>query len=231
MTEDWKGMTEDTPEVRPDIEPNEIDTVVSAWSGVIGSVPGIGPVVAELVRYTIPNQRLDRMADFVRILDDKVSVLERSVLEEKMRTPQFVDLFEDGAYQAVTSASDKRREYIAALLKNSLTSEELSHEQEKKLLALLAQLNDSELVILSYYGTGMLGEEANDYFRRHEDVLRPPIIETGMSDEEARDNMLKQAYRDNLRLLGLARTGSRRTDQITPVGRLLLQHIDFYSLT
>ncbi len=117
---------------RPDIEQNEVDLAVGAWAVTLGYMPAVGPIVAELFRNVIPNQRHDRIADFLRILDDKLSSLEEDFLREKMRTEEFVDLFEDGAYQAARALTDERKERIAALLKNSLTDEDLTQACEIK---------------------------------------------------------------------------------------------------
>lgn len=87
-------------EDRPDIEQNEVDLAVSAWAVTLGYMPAIGPIVGELIRNLIPNQRHDRIADFLRILDTKLQSLEEGFLKERMRTEEFIDLFEDGAYQA-----------------------------------------------------------------------------------------------------------------------------------
>ena len=73
-------------------------------------------------------------AGFAEILDEQLQELDKELLEQKMRTEEFVDLFEDGAFQAARSLTDERKEHIAALLKNSLSSEDLDHVQEKQLL-------------------------------------------------------------------------------------------------
>lgn len=158
-------------ESKPDIEQNELDVAVSAWAVALGYMPAIGPIVAELFRNIIPNQRHDRIADFLRMLNEKLQTLEEDFLKEKMRTEEFVDLFEDGAYQAARALTDERKERIASLLKNSLTSDELSHVQEKKLLSLLGELNDAELVILKYHGLNMDPARANEYLETHQDVI------------------------------------------------------------
>lgn len=164
----------------------------------------------------------------LKILDGQVSGLQKDFLDQRMRTEEFRDLLEDGLWQTTRALTDERREYIASLLKNSITSDELSHEQEKTLLSLLGELNDSELIILGWYGTDMVGEEADEYFACHQEVVMKPMVDTGMSDEEERDATLKQQYHDHLRNLGLVGPNRQGSDRITPLGRLLLQFIDFY---
>ena len=55
-------------------------------------------------------------------------------------------------------------------------------------------------------------------------------METMMSDEDEREIALKEAYREKLRRLGLSRPKRRGADEITYLGRLLLQQVDFYAL-
>ena len=98
-----------------------VDLRVRLYKGIIGVFPVIGPLAAEVVDTLIPNQRLDRIEDFLQKLDEKINELELSSIESSFRAPEFIDLFEDGMYQAARSLSDKKKEYIACILKNSLT--------------------------------------------------------------------------------------------------------------
>ncbi|WP_119068733.1 hypothetical protein [Rubrobacter indicoceani] len=212
--------------IRPDLNENEIDYAVSAWSVALGFIPHIGPILGEVVRSIVPNQRQDRIADFVTALDDELGNLQQDVLELKMRTQEFADLFREAAYQAAATPSDERRRRLAALLKNSLTHEEVRYEEERKLLSLLEQINDSELIILGYYGTEMVGEKANEYYERHEAIVSPPLLETMMSEEEIWDATMKQEYRENLRRLGLIAPRKSGSEGITTLGKMLLEYVD-----
>ncbi len=223
-------MCEDEIDLRPDVDETDLDRAVSASTLALSAIPAIGPLVAEAVKHAIPNQRIDRIAHMLKILDRQVGSLQRDFLEQRMQTEEFHDLLEDAVWQTTRALTDERREYIASLLKNSLTSDELLHEEEKTLLSLLGQLNDSELIILGGYAIGWVGPENKQYRTRHHEVLMNPHMETGMSPESMRNAILKQTYRTHLRDLGLAVSGKGRNDEITPLGRLLLQQIDFYSI-
>jgi hypothetical protein len=63
-------------------------------------------------------------------------------------------------------------------------------------------------------------------YRRHEAIVSPPFLETGMSDEEAQDAAMKQEYRDTLRRLGLIAPRKTGPEGITALGRLLLEYVD-----
>jgi hypothetical protein len=177
----------------------------------------------------IPRQRLDRVVEMVRILADQISGLQQDFVWERMLREGFADLLAASFPQAARS-TDERLAYIASVLKNSITSDDLRHEEEDELLSLLNELNDSELIILGWHGTDMVGPEVEEYRQRHEDVLQDPIEEIGRSDEQMRQDALKLHYRDHLERLGLLQTSASGQRRITSLGRLLLERIDFYSL-
>lgn len=227
------------------LEQNKTDVAVALAEGVLGYLPYVGPMVAAIVGTIIPNQRMDRIADFLRVLDEKLRVFQRDVLEEKMRTEEFVDLFEDGTFQAARALTGERRERIAALLKNSLTSDDLNHLQEKQLLSVLGELNDAELIILRSYGLDLDPSEAQEFIERHEHTIRGPIAFVGSSQKDADQRTVHDTYRNHLTRLGLLRASYKKPKKgelpewdiktgmlkaqgyrITPLGRLLLRYVD-----
>jgi hypothetical protein len=128
---------EDEIELKPDIDEDDVDRAVAASTLVLSAIPTIGPLVAEAVKHGIPNQRIDRIAHMLKILDNQVSDLREDFLVQRMRTEEFHDLLEDGIWQTTRALTEERRAYIASLLKNSIKSDELAHEQEKTLRSLL----------------------------------------------------------------------------------------------
>jgi len=224
-------MGEDEIDFRPDVDETDLDRAVSASYLVLSAIPTIGPLIAEAVKQGIPNQRIDRIADMLKILERQLSDLQKEVLEQRLQTEQFRDLLEDGLWQTTRALTHERREYIASLLRSSLTSEQLSHERAKTLMSLLGELNDSELIILGWYGTGRRNEQANRYYERHEQVVNLPSIKRGASDEERDEADLRRRSHERLQNLGLIRMDYWDVPgHITALGRHLLQHIGFYSL-
>lgn len=230
---------------KPNLDQSKTDVAIAVGMGTLGLLPYAGPILATIVGQIIPNQRIDRITRFAEILDEKLQELDREFLEHKMRTEEFVDLFEDGAFQAARALNDERKEHIASLLKNSLSSEDLDHVQEKQLLSLLGQLNDAELVILKHFGLDMAPHEAHAFFEENEETIRGPMVVMGSPQEDADRGAIHQTYRNHLRRLGLVRATYKKpkkgeppewdlktgmikagSDRITPLGRLLLRYID-----
>ena len=71
----------------------------------------------------------------LKLLEDKIKYLDRDLIESRFTSEEFADLLEDALPYAARALSEERREYIANLLKNCLTHEELDHAGKKKLLA------------------------------------------------------------------------------------------------
>lgn len=122
------------------IKSNKMDKAVILAKGILGAAPYVGPIIAEIVGATIPNQRLDRIVDFVQILDKKLGGISQDVIKLKAQDEYFIDLFEDGMLLASRAINNERKEHIATVIKNSITNDELSHLEEKKLLTLQREI-------------------------------------------------------------------------------------------
>lgn len=72
-------------------------------------------------------------------------------MERKFYEKENIDLFENGCFQAARALSEERLEHLANAFTNSLTQEELEYLYKKKLLWLLSELNESEVIFLTYY--------------------------------------------------------------------------------
>lgn len=233
-----------SPEAKPVIQSARVDHVVSLAKGVFGALPVVGPLVAEVIGAVIPNQRVERITRFLQVLEQRVEGIERTRLEEAMNDEEFIDLLEDGMHQASRALSDERKERIASLLKNSITEADLSHAEEKRLLRLLGELTDPELIILRSHSYRP-GAEDRRFRELHEAVLTAPRVYIGAPEKELDRAAIYKTYRRNLASLGLLRpkvANSTRTTipdidpetgtfkvssyEVTALGRLLLRYLD-----
>ena len=114
-----------------EITANKADYVSALVKGIVGIAPVVGPMLAEAITLGIPNQKLDRVITFVKVFEDRIKYLEEDLLKERIKSEEFGDLLEDALPQASRALSDERKEYIANLLKNSLTDENLDHAAKK----------------------------------------------------------------------------------------------------
>jgi hypothetical protein len=227
-----------------DLKPGVPDRVAGIARAVLGAAPYVGPLLSEVVTELIPNQRIDRLAEFVGILNAKVEAVDRARLESQFRDPEFVDLLEDGFLHVARAISRERKEYIASLIANSLSSETLKHCQYKQLLSILRELSDPEVILLHFYSK-VGSDDHNELMARHAEIIQGPMLSMGSSPEAFDLLALHEMHKANLQRLGLIRphfrSPSRRGEppefdsktgmmsvshtDITPLGRLLLRSI------
>lgn len=224
---------------------NKVDHLVSIGKGVLGPIPFIGPMLAEILTSVIPNQRIDRIEQFAIALADKVKDIEQVRLELEFAKPEFVDLLEDGMHQASRALSKERLEYIASLLKSSISDKQLEHIESKKLLSILNLLNDAEVILLRWYAYQEYGDIDPDFQERYANVLKIRSTDKSSSQREREKEAIHNSFRSHLEELSLLRpryrtpgrgevpefdrnTGRIRAQgyQITTLGRMLLRHID-----
>jgi hypothetical protein len=234
------------------LDDSKSDRAVVALKGALGAVPVVGSILSEVVGVVIPNQKADRIKLFVEVFAEKVKHIEKDVLDVKMKTENFTDLFEDALPQAARALTDERREYIANFLKNSLTSDEVDHTREKRLLSLLNELNDVEIIGLKIFaleaevklfGSKKDIERLQAFEDKHEDVFVPSRVENREFREVNEEIEFTRSYMNNLESLGLiVETYSENSEnpvfntstgklfglgkKITPIGRMLLRYID-----
>ena len=229
------------------LETNKEDMMSLFVKSVFGIIP-FGSPIGEAITTVIPNQKLERVVDFVHILNYKIKNAERKIEEQELKSTEFTDLLEDALGQASRALSKERLEYIASLLKNSLTEEELEHTEKKKLLALLNELNDAEIIWLKNYSHrvrsfGSL--EYKEFYENHRKILEPVRVRIGSGTEQVNKNALQKSYKENLLNLGLIeedfksvkkgelpeldeKTGKMKANGFSgnALGRLLLKYID-----
>jgi len=204
-----------------------IDYITSAVKGTLGIVPFAGSLLAELAGTVIPNQRLDRIAKFVVVLETKLSNLEQDFIRSQLADENFSDLLEEGARQAARSLGDERREYIASLIANSLSQQDIEYIESKHLLRILGELNDIEVIWLRFYLEPALGGD-EEFRDAHENILTPIMASISDPPSVLDKEALQESYKQHLSQLGLLKPQNNNY-QIAPLGRLLLRQIGLSS--
>jgi hypothetical protein len=178
-----------------------IDYLVSVLRSATGLVPVFGSFLAELVTVTIPNQRIDRIADYARALAKRLANFEKSFLDEQAKRSDFCELIEESFHQAARSTTQGRREYIANLIASGLRKDQENYLQSRFLLRILGRLNDAEILILYYYGLGY-SPEANQFEARHPELV-PYAPQWPHHNAEPDAIAVRQGYHNHLADLGL----------------------------
>lgn len=226
-------------------EKADVTTIVA--KGLLGAIPFVGPLAAEIVGTIIPNQRIDRIESILRLLEAKIAEYDRQKVRERIVSPEYVDLMEDGFWQAARALSEERKDYIASLLKNTLTDDELKHIEYKRLMSILDELNDLEILILKSKSLEQWQQpEYNEFWNIHGDSLKSSRPTIGNATQEKIDKYaIHKTHTLHLINLGLLKGSFKSMKQgelpefdqetgmvkatsydITMLGRLLLRSID-----
>lgn len=204
------------------------DIVAALARGSVGAIPFAGSLLVEIVDAVIPGQKLDRVVDFIRALSEQAQVLEerQSLLEQQLRSDEGSDLLEEGILQASRAISAERREAIARILVSGISEESLEYDRTKKLLSILNDLTDSELLLLQYYAepVTMGSPRHKAMMETNPGLLRPVSREMGRSSQEAERGAFRDSYERTLVAHGLLER-TQHGLSITTLGRFLVDRI------
>jgi hypothetical protein len=187
-------------------------------------------MVSQVISQFIPNQRLERIASFLKELEKSFAQFDQrlSQIESHITSTEGLDIFEEGMLQAARSASEDRQRWLAAIVGNSLSSEKMKYEESKKLLNLYRELTDGELIWLIYISkTQTLNSSYHKALReKYPDILKTASKEVGASQDESDRSALQDGYKNTLLRLGLATLKDNgKTLQITQLGSLLVRYL------
>ncbi|GEM_PF-333441 len=222
-----------------DLDDKLVDRLVSIGKGAAGFIPMIGGPLAEVVGNVIPGQRADRVAKYLRALSARVEQLESTVQETLLEYPEKVDLIEEGGYQAARATSSKRIEMIVEAVSRGLTLDDADLVRRKRLLTILGELDEDEMVLLHAYGRAYGSGEMNPF----SEVNRPEPAYLGSSIEAIESEKLYESGPMHLLRMGLltknygnlkkgqlpefnAKNGDfKHRTEISYLGRMLLKEV------
>ncbi|WP_155243252.1 hypothetical protein [Brucella anthropi] len=185
----------------PNLEANCSDVGAMVVRSTVGLIPFAGPIISELITHFIPNQRQDRIADYVRRLNEKTERFDRNAFRNTATTTDGIDLFEDGAFQSARATSDERREYIANVVAYGLSGEQKERIEAKRILNILSQIDDQQIIILASQHEKYLFDD--DFRDRHENILTPPFAHFQSDEDEIAQEAMYDVALDQLFKLGL----------------------------
>jgi len=168
--ETWCAMSNNLKKVS--LQSNTSDYVTSAAKSVLETIPFIGSLLVELTGTVIPNQRVDRIAKFAQVLKHRLSNLEEEFIRLQLSNEQFTDLLEESLRQSARSLTDERRDYIASIIANSLSSQDIEYIESKHLLRILDEINDIEVVWLRFHLERLIDGD-NEFREKHQNLLQP----------------------------------------------------------
>lgn len=139
-------MTDDVEIIPPPLGETRGDVIARTLGTLAGTIPCIGPMVQIALNETIPNARLERIEAYLRHLSKRI---EEMRLSAALKSPEGLDLFEEGIAQASRASSGVRLERIAALVAHGLKSDDIQQATARHFLRILSQLDDRQIILLN----------------------------------------------------------------------------------
>lgn len=98
-------MSSQKPEIE-NLSSNETDVAVAGLKGLLSLIPIVGSILSETIAFHIPNQRIDRLENFAKLLSAKfenIDDLVKENLKDKFNDPKSLPFLEKILNQVIKS--------------------------------------------------------------------------------------------------------------------------------
>ena len=216
-------------------------------------VPIIGPVLAEIVDIIIPNQRQDRITDFLKHLQEMIS---EDDLKKVKTLPERIEILEEGMLQAGLTPHRDRIPRMAQITARGITQDQIDRDKFSFLLETIKNISTTDLILLNYYklyqekqNTYGYHTEFEDFQKKHGNLFlanhfekqektsflqryQQHLISLGLLENVMPSNLdassrVERAFREIDHKINtiLAALQSKSEIRITTLGKELLEHI------
>jgi hypothetical protein len=228
----------------PSLKTQKADIVALLVRSGLGVVPYTGTLLSELVVTIIPNQRVNRIVKFANILESRLSDNEKLLLDLQFKNEEFIGIIEELISQVAKSTSDERRKYLASIIAIGLSIKEIKQNETRRILSLLSELNDAEIIMLRFYLIRTINSDKK-FREKHKNIVACYEPALSASQKEKDRYAVVENYKEHLISLGLLKneynlvneTGLQEIDTfnnapritgriLTGMGRLFLRYIE-----
>lgn len=221
---------------------NISDAIASVLKGLVGAIPYGGAALAEILSWAIPNQRMDRVCNYIEHLTTQILKLEESQNEwiEKLKNSKNnLLLFELAAKYSMESNSDILHHCYAYYVFNAVKNKTLEDSRSEKLLRTLSELTEEEIIHLINFSHSKAMFTTSEFDKKYEDIIMPKSVSDRIPENEIH-NAFRNEYILTLEQKGLITIMSRRDGnypieyknvRLTEYGYLLVEAIydeDFF---
>ncbi len=181
---------------------NNTDKMVRAFNAALGEIPILGGALGELFSSVIPNQRIDRMVEFIKILNEKLTSQEQELLKSQILDENFSGLLQDVIESAIKTIGKERKNHLAKILQSGLTSNKEELMELRLITRILKEINDIEIIILKYHSI-LTSNESSIFFQKNKNILESELLFVGASKEQEKQHFMYKGYLYHLVSLGL----------------------------
>lgn len=209
----------------PQQDLNELsqDRQASLLKNLLGTLPVLGPIVGDMLSNIIPNQRFDRFKNYILFLESRLTGRIQH-LEDLIKKPENIKLFEQGLYQAIKETSEEKIKQIATCVADGISITEIEHIESERILKIFSELDELEVIVLSSY---LRKNRDTDFRDKHIAALKKPMMYLGVNQKDIDRHAIMHAGELHLLRLGLLNQTEAKqvTYKITSLGLLLLRRI------
>lgn len=229
------------------LDSNSSDKRVTVWKNITNEVlskmiPVGASFLTDVIFSFVPNQREDRITDFLRELSEQFDNYQEKVenLENRIKIIENdkgqLYLLELGFQFAAETDSTFLHHCYAYYIFNNLNNKTMDDIQREKILKVIAELNEYEIVhLLNFLYPSYIGN-VSDFYKRFQSVLMPRERYLGAPDDAQEFNAFYDYYKVSLEQKGLiigkieAKNGTLNFDKkiysITAFGRIVAEAIN-----
>jgi outer membrane murein-binding lipoprotein Lpp len=236
-------MTDQGPDSYDPLDDDYRDQLVAIGKTAVSLIPLFGGPLAEIIGVAIPNQRADRVASYVRSLNNKIEELSEIIAAQLSSSAAKLDLIVEGGYQSARALSNERVEQITEAVARGLAEDDADILRRRRLLVMFGELDDDEVALLNAYGASYGGRDRNAFAK----INRPEPVHMASPKEDVERDRLFSAGKEHLLRLSLLtrkygslkkgqspefdpRSGHfKHTVEISFLGRLLLEEVGLTS--
>lgn len=229
------------------LDSNSSDKKITLWKNFTNEVlskmlPVGASFITDVIFSFVPNQREDRIIDFLKELSNQFNIYQQKV--DKIKT--WIDsvkenkcqlhLLELGFQSAVETDSKFLHHCYAYYIFNNINNKSLDDIQREKILKVISELNEYEVIhLLNFLYPSYIGN-ASDFFNKFEAILMPHERYIGAPEEDQEFNAFFDYYKISLEQKGLiigkpeVKNGKINLDKkkysITAFGRIVAEAIN-----
>jgi len=188
-----------TMEELPDIRQKGIDTFVGFTKAGLSLIPIAGPFISEIIGNIIPNQRFERVAKYLETLKSKLdSVEDQNIILQLTTDRNMLLLFENTIKHSSETNSEEKYDYYSEFIINALQDKTTEQIQRERILKIISELNEIEIVLLIYFSLRPTIGMNNSFIESKKDLLFPHQRTMNEPVENGYSHDFKQQYIENL---------------------------------
>lgn len=202
----------------PSLGANRQDRIASTLKAALAITPIVGPSLCEIINELIPGQRIERIEKYLQLLSTELEYRTCcgtndnlvDLLRKQLKHEHSIDLVEEGAYLSSRALTDERIKYITQCVANGIEADELEKINHKRILNIIGQLDDYEILLLDAFDSPYIDKFSN---------LRPGPQVVGASPDVIKQYAMYEAAVAKLERLSLVKFNQRTKNIEIPSDR------------